>query len=489
MKKIIVALDQGTSSSRAIAFDDRGVKIAESQKEFTQIFPKDGWVEHDPEQIWQSQYEVLCEVLHKVGPQNVEALGITNQRETVIVWDARSGKPIYNAIVWQDRRTAGYCSFLESHQHSGMIREKTGLKLDPYFSATKLKWILDNVPGARQKAGAGELRFGTVDTYLLWRLTAGRNHATDYSNASRTMLFNIHSLEWDKELLSLFDIPAELLPEIYPSSHFFGTFEFEGSKIPICSIIGDQQSALFGQLCLEKGDVKNTYGTGCFLLMNTGDKLVKSKNGLLSTIAWGLDGKVTYALEGSVFVAGAVVQWLRDGIGIIKSSAQVEELASSVENSAGVYFVPALTGLGAPYWNPQARGTIVGLSRGTTAAHIARAALEGIAFEVMDMVKLMETESQIAIHQLKVDGGAAANGLLLQIQADLLDTQVIRPVELETTALGAAYMAGLQIGMWKSVEELKGHWQAGARFAGRIGEAERQARIENWHKAIKKTLE
>lgn len=489
MKKIIVALDQGTSSSRAIAFDSRGVKLAESQKEFPQIFPKDGWVEHDPEQIWQSQYEVLSEVIHKVGAKNVAALGITNQRETTIVWDAQSGKPIYNAIVWQDRRTAGYCSFLEFHLYAGMIRERTGLKIDPYFSATKLKWILDNVPEARQKAKAGDLRFGTVDSFLLWRLTVGRAHATDYSNASRTMLFNIHTLEWDKELLSLFDIPAEVLPEVYPSSHAFGTFEFEGCKIPVCSIVGDQQSALFGQLCLDKGDVKNTYGTGCFLLMNTGDKAVKSKNGLLTTIAWGLGDKVSYALEGSVFVAGAVVQWLRDGIGIIKSSAEVEELASRVEDSAGVYFVPALTGLGAPYWNPQARGTIVGLSRGTTAAHIARAALEGIAFEVMDMVKLMEMESQIAIHQLKVDGGASANGLLMQIQADLLDTQVIRPVELETTALGAAYMAGLQIGLWKSVEELQGNWQEGARFAGRMGEAERQGRIENWHKAIKKTLE
>ena len=488
MKKIIVALDQGTSSSRAIAFDDRGVKIADSQKEFTQIFPKDGWVEHDPEQIWQSQYEVLSEVIHKVGAKNVAALGITNQRETTIVWDSKSGKAIHNAIVWQDRRTAGYCSFLEQRQYAGMIREKTGLKIDPYFSATKLKWILDNVPDARQRAKRGELCFGTVDTYLLWRLTGGKSHATDYSNASRTMLFNIHTLEWDRELLTLMDIPAEILPEVKPSSHLFGYAEFDGEQIPVCSLIGDQQSALFGQLCLEKGDVKNTYGTGCFLLMNTGEKIVSSRNGLLSTIAWGLDGKVSYALEGSVFVAGAVVQWLRDGIGIIKKSSEVEALASKVEDSGGVFFVPALTGLGAPYWNPQARGAIVGLSRGTTASHIARAALEGIAFEVLDLVQAMQADSQIPIRQLKVDGGASANGLLMQIQADLLNTQVIRPVELETTALGAAYMAGLQCGLWKSVEELKEQWREGKRFESRIGEEERERRVGDWHKAIRKTL-
>ncbi len=489
MKNIIVSLDQGTSSSRAIAFDVNGRKVAVSQKEFPQIYPKPGWVEHDPEQIWSSQKEVLMDVVEKVGAENIIALGIANQRETTVLWDAITGEPVCNAIVWQDRRTAGYCDFLTSKGYSALIRSKTGLRIDSYFSATKIRWILDNVPSARQKAERGELRFGTVDTFLLWRLTGGKVHATDVTNASRTMLFNIHTLQWDNELLSLMGIPASILPEVKSSSEIYGQVQLDGCSIPVAGVIGDQQSALFAQMCLEKGSVKNTYGTGGFLLMNTGDKAVSSTSNLLSTIAWKIGGSTTYALEGSIFISGAAVQWLRDGLGIIKSSAQVEELASQVEDNGGVYFVPALTGLAAPYWNADARGTIVGLTRATTAAHIARATIEGMALQVKDVVDAMEKDSGMPICELKVDGGASDNDLLLQFQSDILATTVVRPSEKETTALGAAYMAGLAVGVWKDVRQLQA--MAGERkvFSPSMVDVRRKEILEGWRKAVKLTLE
>lgn len=488
MKDIILALDQGTSSSRAIAFDAGGRKVAESRKEFPQYFPGDGRVEHVPEEIWASQSEVMLEVARAVGVENIAAIGITNQRETTIVWDAETGEPVCNAIVWQDRRTTRYCNFLTEHGYAGMVKHLTGLKIDPYFSGTKVKWILDNVPGARQKANAGRLRFGTVDTYLLWRLTCGKVHATDVSNASRTMLFNIHKLQWDKEMLQLMDIPESLLPEVCASSHVYGYAEIDGQRIPVAGMIGDQQSALFGQQCVTEGAVKNTYGTGCFLLMNTGSTPVVSGNNLLTTVAWQIDGITTYALEGSIFVAGAAVQWLRDSLGIIRESSEVEELARKVPDNGGVYFVPALTGLGAPYWKPEARGTIVGLNRGSTAAHIARATLEGIAFQVSDVVKSMQTDAGIPLCELKVDGGASANNLLMQIQADILGSTVLRPMEKETTALGAALMAGLAAGLWKNCGELKGLWQQERRFIADMS-PERRAELEDgWRRAVKSSL-
>ena len=488
MKNIILALDQGTSSSRAIAFNSQGEKVAVSQKEFPQHFPQDGWVEHVPEEIWASQSEVMLEVARKVGVENIAAIGISNQRETTIVWDAETGEPVYNAIVWQDRRTARYCEFLISHGYAGVVKHITGLKIDPYFSGTKIKWILDNVSGSREKARAGKLRFGTVDTYLLWRLTGGKVHATDVSNASRTMLFNINNLQWDKELLGLMDIPESMLPEVCASSHVYGHAEIDGVSIPVAGLIGDQQSALFGQQCVAPGDVKNTYGTGCFLLMNTGSEPVVSKNNLLTTVAWQIDGRTTYALEGSVFVAGAAVQWLRDSWGIIRKSSEVEELASKVEDNGGVYFVPALTGMGAPYWKSEARGTIVGLNRGSTAAHIARATLEGIAFQVMDVVKAMEQDAGMALRELKVDGGASANKLLMQFQADVLKAKVLRPAEKETTALGAALMAGLAVGLWKNCDELKGLWQEESIFVGNISEERREYLKDGWHRAVSAAL-
>ncbi len=488
MKKIIISLDQGTSSSRAIAFDANGEKIACQSKEFPQIFPEDGWVEHDPAQIWESQYSVFEEVLRKVGAENVAAIGIANQRETTIVWDANTGEPIYNAIVWQDRRTSGYCDFLSSRGYDGFIKSKTGLRLDSYFSGTKIKWILDHVEGARQKAKRGELRFGTVDTFLLWKLTGGKVHATDVSNASRTMLFNIHTLKWDSELLNLLDIPESILPEVFPSSHHFGDYVTPSTTIPICSLIGDQQSALFGQMCVEQGSVKNTYGTGCFLLMNIGEKSVCSKCNLLTTIAWEIGGKVTYALEGSVFVCGAAVQWLRDGLGIIKSSSEVETLALSVEDNGGVFFVPALTGLAAPYWNARARGTIIGINRGTKSAHIARAVLEGMAFEVRDLVNAMSQDASIKITEIKVDGGASDDSLLLQFQSDILNTRVLRPSEKEITALGAAYMAGLTIGLWNSIDELKSLWREARIFEPSKDDTWRKNMIKGWEKAIRAAL-
>ena len=468
MEQYIISLDQGTSSSRAIVFDHKGEIKAVAQQEFRQIFPQSGWVEHDPHEIWSSQASVIAGAIASIGINglNIAAIGITNQRETTIVWDRESGEPVYNAIVWQDRRTSAYCDALKSEGKTDFIREKTGLIIDAYFSATKIKWILDHVKGAREKAEAGKLIFGTVDSWLIWRLTRGDVHVTDVTNASRTMLFNIHKLEWDEELLALFDIPGSMMPEVKSSSEVYGhtTTTMFAHKVPIAGIAGDQQAALFGQMCTEPGMVKNTYGTGCFLLMNSGDKPVYSKNNLLATIAWKIGDEVTYALEGSIFVGGAIVQWLRDGLGIVRSSSEIEALASRVPDNGGVFFVPALTGLGAPYWNQYARGAISGISRGTTAAHIARAALEGIAYQTMDVVNAMQKDAEIELKELRVDGGAAANNLLMQFQADVLGADVIRPKVIETTALGAAYLAGLAVGYWKDLEEIKQQWQVDKHF-------------------------
>ena len=485
MKNYILALDQGTSSSRAIVFDAHSHQIAVSQKEFPQHFPRNGWVEHDPEEIWESQRIVMEEVARKVGAENIAALGITNQRETTLVWNAETGEPVYNAIVWQDRRTAEYCSRLSEEGYDEFIRSRTGLLPDSYFSGTKLKWILDNVPDARQFAREGRLLFGTVDCYLLWRLTGGKVHVTDVTNASRTMMFNIHKLDWDDDLLALLDIPRCMLPQVKSCSEVYGYAEVDGVQIPVAGMIGDQQAALFGQLCLEKGSIKNTYGTGCFLLMNTGERAVESSNRLLTTVAWKIGDKVNYALEGSVFVAGAAVQWLRDNLGIIKSSSEIENLASQVPNSGGVWFVPALTGLGAPYWDSEARGCITGLSRGTTAAHIARAALDGIACSVADVVRCMQRDSRIPLTHLKVDGGASANDLLMQIQADVLGFSVLRPQERETTALGACYMAGLATGFWSGTDELKDRWRLERKFDSTSTPAQRKATERGWKSAVK----
>ena len=449
-QKYILALDQGTSSSRAIVFDHDGHVCATAQKEFPQHFPKPGWVEHDPKDIWSSEASVIAEAITTLGINglNIAGIGITNQRETTIVWDAETGEPVYNAIVWQDRRTSEYCDGLKAQNLTGFIREKTGLIIDAYFSATKIRWILENVPGARAKAEAGKLRFGTVDTWLIWNLTRGEVHVTDVSNASRTMLFNIHTLAWDEELLKIFDIPISMMPEVRSSSEVYGYTKTTifAHKVPIAGIAGDQQAALFGQMCTAPGSVKNTYGTGCFLLMNSGEKPILSSHNLLTTVAWKIGDKVNYALEGSIFVGGSAIQWLRDGLGIIKSSSEVEALAMTVPDNGGVYFVPALTGLGAPYWDQYAKGTICGLTRGTTAAHIARAALEGIAFETMDIVHAMEKDAGIKLTELKVDGGASKNNLMMQFQADILNTKVIRPKVIETTAMGACYLAGLATG-------------------------------------------
>ena len=493
MQQYILALDQGTTSSRAILFDHGGGIIATAQKEFTQIFPQAGWVEHDPVEIWSTQLGVAAEVISKAGltTGNIAAIGITNQRETTVVWERATGKPIYNAIVWQDRRTASICDDLKEKNHHTLIQQKTGLVVDAYFSGTKIKWILDNVAGAREKAVNGELCFGTIDTWLLWNLTRGCIHATDISNASRTMLCNIHTLQWDGELQALLDVPGNMLPIIRSSSEIYGhTVDILGpDSIPIAGIAGDQQSALFGQLCTEPGMVKNTYGTGCFMLMNTGEKPVASKNNLLTTVAWKINGVTQYALEGSVFIAGAVTQWLRDGLGIIKSSAEIEALAMRVDSNDGVYMVPAFVGLGAPYWNQNARGTITGLTRGTTAAHIARACVESIAYQTMDVLKAMESDSGIEIKELRVDGGATANDLLMQFQSDILNTKVLRPVVTETTALGAAYLAGLAVGYWQTIEELQQQWQVQKTFTGNMEAAERESLMKGWHRAVKTTLQ
>jgi len=487
-EKLILALDQGTTSSRAILFNHSGEIKYVSQKDFTQIYPTPGWVEHDPNEIWSSQISVAAEVIAKAGISGLEvaAIGITNQRETTIVWDKESGNPIYNAIVWQDRRTSKYCDELKEQGHTEMIKEKTGLVLDAYFSATKLKWILDNVQGARQKAEEGKLCFGTVDSWLVWKLTRGKMFITDVSNASRTMLLNIHTLEWDKDLLELFGIPTAILPEVKQSSEIYGetSTTLFSTKIPIAGIAGDQQAALFGQLCTTPGMVKNTYGTGCFLLMNTGTEAVFSKNNLLTTVAWKINGEVNYALEGSVFVGGAAIQWLRDGLKLIHSSEQVNELAASVEDNGGVYFVPALTGLGAPYWDQYARGTIVGITRGTTDGHIARATLEGIAFQVYDIVKAMEADSGRESLELRVDGGASASDLLMQIQSDLFGFKTTRPKTLETTALGAAYLAGLAVGYWKNIDEIQEQWIIDKEFHPQLKREQMDTMTHFWKKAV-----
>ena len=492
MEKYILALDQGTSSSRAIVFDQNGQTKAVSQKEFTQIFPKPGWVEHNPMEIWSSQASVIAEAITSIDINglNIAAIGITNQRETTIVWDAETGEPVYNAIVWQDRRTSEYCDSLKRDGRTDLIRSKTGLIIDAYFSATKIRWILENVPGARQKAEEGRLRFGTVDTWLIWMLTRGEVHVTDVSNASRTMLFNIHTLEWDKELLELMNIPASMMPQVKSSSEVYGYTKTTlfAHEVPIAGIAGDQQAALFGQMCTEPGSVKNTYGTGCFLLMNSGEKPIMSQNNLLTTIAWKIGDTVNYALEGSIFVAGSVVQWLRDGLGIIKSSSEVEALAASVTDNGGVYFVPALTGLGAPHWDQYAQGSIYGLSRGSTAAHIARAALEGIAFQTMDIVNAMQKDAGVTLKELKVDGGASRNNLLMQFQADVLGTSVIRPTVTETTALGAAYLAGLAVGYWESIEHIKKQWGVEKEFQPSASPETVAALKDGWNDAIRRTL-
>lgn len=492
MEKYILALDQGTSSSRAIVFDGHGRTKAVSQKEFTQIFPKPGWVEHNPMEIWSSQASVIAEAITSIDINglNIAAIGITNQRETTIVWDTETGTPVYNAIVWQDRRTSEYCDSLKKDGRTDLIRSKTGLIIDAYFSATKIRWILENVPGARQKAEEGKLRFGTVDTWLIWMLTRGEVHVTDVSNASRTMLFNIHTLEWDQELLDLFDVPASMMPQVKSSSEVYGYTKTTlfAHEVPIAGIAGDQQAALFGQMCTEPGSVKNTYGTGCFLLMNSGERPIMSSNNLLTTVAWKIGDKVNYALEGSIFVAGSVVQWLRDGLGIIKSSSEVEELAASVPDNGGVYFVPALTGLGAPHWDQYAKGSIYGISRGTTAAHIARAALEGIAFQTMDIVNAMQKDAGITLKELKVDGGASRNNLLMQFQADILGTSVIRPTVTETTALGAAYLAGLAVGYWESLDHIKSQWGVDTEFTPSAAEDEVNGLKKGWADAIRRTL-
>jgi len=491
MEKFILAFDQGTTSSRAIVFDKKGAIVSVAQKEFTQIFPKPGWVEHDPIEIWSTQLGVAAEAITQAGlsVKDIAAIGITNQRETTVVWDKQTGMPIYNAIVWQDRRTATYCDLLKQQGYLQPIQRKTGLIIDAYFSATKLKWILDNVEGARDKAVKGELCFGTIDTWLLWKLTDGMVHATDVSNASRTMLYNIHSLNWDDDLLQLMEIPKNILPGVKSSSEIFGRTQntLSAQNIPIAGIAGDQQAALFGQMCTQPGMVKNTYGTGCFMLMNTGEKPVFSTNNLLTTIAWQINGKTEYALEGSVFIAGAVVQWLRDGLQLIHSSGETETLAQEVASNDGVYIVPAFAGLGAPYWNQHARGTIVGITRGTNSAHLARAALESIAYQTMDVVNAMQSDANITVKELRVDGGATVNDFLMQFQSDILNTKVIRPTITETTALGAAYLAGLAVGYWNSMEEIQQQWQVNKIFEPAIAEKERLELAGGWKRAIKTT--
>lgn len=492
MEKYILALDQGTTSSRAIVFDHNGSIRSAAQKEFSQHFPQPGWVEHDPNEIWSSEAAVIAEAISAIdiNGKNIAGIGITNQRETTIVWDIDTEEPIYNAIVWQDRRTASLCDQLKAQGLVDMVREKTGLIIDAYFSGTKIKWILDNVPGARERAEKGKLRFGNVDSWLVWRLTRGEVHVTDVTNASRTMLFNIHTLKWDEDLLKLLDIPASMMPEVKSSSEVYGHTKTTifAHEVPISGIAGDQQAALFGQMCVEPGAIKNTYGTGCFVMLNTGARPVLSRNNLLTTIAWKIGDKVNYALEGSIYVGGSVVQWLRDGLGIIKSSSEVEELASSVPDSGGVYFVPALTGLAAPYWDQYARGTIVGITRGTTAAHIARAALDGIAFQTYDIAQAMSRDMGAPLTELKVDGGASRNNLLMQFQANLLDIDVVRPKVTETTALGAAYLAGLAVGYWNDVDEIKSQWQEERRFAPVANKQALDAAKAGWADAIARTL-
>lgn len=491
-KKYILALDQGTTSSRAILFDKSGNIVKTAQKEFTQIYPKAGWVEHDAMEIWGTQSGVAREVLETAGvnPLEVAAIGITNQRETTLVWDKNTGKPIYNAIVWQCRRTAGFCDELKARGLEGYVRENTGLVVDAYFSGTKVNWILENVEGAREKAEAGELIFGNMDTWLIWNLTRGKVHVTDYSNASRTMLYNIKELKWDEKILSEMNVPAKMLPEVKQSSEIYGYTDeatFGGARIPIAGIAGDQQAALFGQACFEPGMAKNTYGTGCFMLMNTGEKMIPSNNGLLTTIAWGVDGKVEYALEGSIFIAGASVQWLRDEMKLVSSAAESEEFASQVEDTNGVYVVPAFAGLGAPYWDMYARGTIVGLTRGANKNHLIRATLESIAYQTRDVLDAMQEDSGINLATLKVDGGATANNFLMQFQSEVLGTEVARPVVTETTALGAAYLAGLAVGFWSSKDEIKKNWAVDRLYTNTMPHTKREELYDGWKKAVSRS--
>lgn len=489
MSHYILALDQGTTSSRSLIFDKHGNIRGLAQKEFKQIYPQPGWVEHDANEIWSTQYGTIAEAMAKahITLKQIAGIGITNQRETTVVWDRKTGQPVYNAIVWQDRRTAAYCDELKSAGHAAAIQQKTGLIIDAYFSATKLKWILDHVDGARKKAETGDLAFGTIDTWLTWKLTNGEVHVTDVSNASRTMLFNIHTLQWDEELLKLFDIPALVLPEVKASSKIYGVTGniIPDSRIPVAGIAGDQQAALFGQMCTQPGMVKNTYGTGCFMLMNTGEKAIASQNNLLTTIAWQVDGKTEYALEGSVFIAGAVVQWLRDELKIIRSSAEVETLAAQVKDSGGVYIVPAFAGLGAPHWNQYARGSVFGLTRGSSQAHIARAALDSIAYQAYDVLKAMEADAGISISELRVDGGATINNHLMQFQSNILNTEVVRPTITETTALGAAYLAGLAVGYWRNIAEIQQQWQADKTFTPSMPAEKRNELIKGWQRAVR----
>ena len=493
MKSYIMALDAGTTSNRCIIFDKKGHIIAVAQKEFTQIFPKPGWVEHNANEIWSTMLGVTVEAMTKVGatPEDIAAIGITNQRETTIVWDKNTGEPVYNAIVWQCRRTSKYCDLLAEKGLTEVYRKKTGLVIDAYFSATKLKWILDEVPGARERAKNGELLFGTVDTWLIWKLTKGRVHVTDYSNASRTMMFNINDLKWDEEILAEMDIPLNMLPEARPSSEVYGYTDsaFFGGEIAIAGAAGDQQAALFGQTCFKEGEAKNTYGTGCFLLMNTGKKPVFSDNGLVTTIAWGIDGKVYYALEGSIFIAGASIQWLRDEMRLIDSAEDSEYMAKKVKDTNGCYVVPAFTGLGAPYWNQYARGTIVGITRGVNKYHIIRATLEAIAFEAYDVLSAMERDCGIRLSSLKVDGGASANNFLMQTQSDIINAAVLRPKCVETTAIGAAYLAGLAVGYWKDKNEVLSNWEIDKTFSPEIDDAEREEKLSGWHKAVKNSFD
>ncbi|AEE90759.1 glycerol kinase [Tepidanaerobacter acetatoxydans Re1] len=493
MPKYIMALDQGTTSSRAIIFDENGLIKGVTNREFTQIYPKPGWVEHDAMEIWGSQIGVAKEVLLKCGlsVNDIAAIGITNQRETTVVWDKNTGKPVYNAIVWQCRRTAPICDDLKARGLTEKIREKTGLVVDAYFSGTKVKWILDNVEGTREKAEKGELLFGNIDTWLIWNLTGGKVHVTDYSNASRTMLFNIHKLDWDDEILKELNIPRAMLPKVMPSSHIYGytTTEVFGGEIPIAGDAGDQQAALFGQACYAPGMAKNTYGTGCFMLMNTGEKAVESKSGLLTTIAWGADGKVEYALEGSIFIAGAVIQWLRDELRVLDNAAQSEELATKVEDNNGVYLVPAFVGLGAPYWDMYARGAILGLTRGAKREHIVRAALESICYQTRDVLEAMQKDSGITLKSLKVDGGAVANNFLMQFQSDILGVPVDRPKVIETTALGAAYLAGLAVGYWKDKNDISAKWQIDRTFKPQMDIDTKERLYKGWKKAVKRSMD
>lgn len=488
MEKYVMALDAGTTSNRCILFNKKGEICSVAQREFPQYYPHPGWVEHDGNQIWATQISVAVEAMQKINadPSQIVSIGITNQRETTLVWDKETGEPVYHAIVWQCRRTAEYCDMLKDQGYSDMIREKTGLLIDPYFSGTKLKWILDNVPGARQKAEAGQLLFGTVETWLIWKLTKGRVHVTDYSNASRTMMFNIHTLQWDKDILELLNIPASMLPTPKPSSCVYGYTDtsFLGAEIPIAGAAGDQQCALFGQTCFDVGDVKNTYGTGGFLLMNTGKEPVTSQNGLVTTIAWGLNNEITYALEGSIFVAGAAIQWLRDEMRLIESSVDSEYYAKKVHDTNGCYVVPAFTGLGAPYWDPYARGMIIGITRGVNKNHIIRATLESMAYQVNDVIRAMEADAHVSLGQLKVDGGACANNLLCQMQTDICRAPVLRPKCVETTAMGAAYLAGLATGYWQDLDEIRTNWQLDKLFTPVMTLDQSQKQIAGWKKAV-----